>query len=61
MHPVLTGMAMVGVSLLVANWMRSGERWENGPTSATYEPRTSWPPPTYGNETAPPPSNPLPS
>jgi len=61
MHPVLTGMAMVGVSLLVANWMRSGERWEHRRTSAIYEPRTSWPPATYGNETAPPPSNPLPS
>jgi short-subunit dehydrogenase len=26
MHPVVTGMMMVGASLLVANWMRAGER-----------------------------------
>jgi short-subunit dehydrogenase len=26
MHPVITSMVMVGASLLVANWMRSGER-----------------------------------
>jgi short-subunit dehydrogenase len=26
MHPVLTGMVLVGASLLLANWMRSGER-----------------------------------